>query len=298
MQTESRQPLLSSLLGYYGEGNFITFKKICDIAYPNTGYIYFYSNFFTALNIAGFIEINNNYTSLMRWYSAVNRTKDFIFIKSLKSKIIGTSNDWYRDSKIKPSPLIMDQNNKCLVEGMHKTDFSLNKTNIIFNEKFFERLPKLPIIERVVSFEERMPPVSNGRVEMFNYVLKKWVHVNSQAINEPSLIRITKEFTGVYYYVTYPEINLYYRIQNPEWEFIISAVHLGWDTASYFKYENNNLTIDMQFKIPILILRILFSASECLKIGARLEFINIDKKCAKSFFNYMNNILGIMSWHY
>lgn len=298
MQSESRQPLLSSLLSYYGEGNFITFKKVCEIAYPDARDSYFYSNLFTALNVAGFIEIKNNYTSLMRWYSSTRITEGFIVVESLKSKIMGTTNEWYRDSKIKLYPLIIDQNNDRLIEGSYQNDFVLNKNNYLFNKDFFNRLPNLPVIEKNIGYEEKMLPNSNVRIETFNCENKRWIHVDYYSINEPSLIRITKEFTGIYYYIVYPEINLYYRIQNPEWGLIVAAAQLRWDVTSFFKFESNNLIIDTQFKIPTLILRNLFSASERLKIGAKLEFININEICANSFFNYMSNILGIISCHY
>lgn len=290
MKISTAQPILCSLISYYGQGNDSTFKKICNQVYPEQVHEkYFCTNMMLAANIAGLIDVLNR-KALFKWNSSIN--DNCIKSGSLPLKEIGTTIEWFNNHQDDVCSLIIDKNHFSLIAGTVKNKINDTSSYKIFAKDFFSYMPTVAYIDKYICKNDYYSPIITENVQMFDLGNIAWSVMRNERYEEPCLVRIRKRFSGIHYYIVHPDLNLCFRISHPEWAFVFSLLHLGWEIGDFINYDYGILTIKTQFKLPTLLLRFLFSSSEYLKIGSNLEFFNIKKECSDLFFDYLNTFSG------
>lgn len=288
MKIYSNQSILCLLIQYYSSGNFSTFKKICNIAYPDSYALdYFYANFLQACNISGLIDVLDC-DGAFKWSSALDGNMPYIRIDSSYTKLIGTKLSWFEEYSSDVTAVISSQMHGPLIYSLNST--SKITTNKTFDNLICNMLSDLPKIERRVCHEEKNQLYSNVKFECFNIDSFTWTqtHVSVQDLKQPLLYRIHKDFSGPHYYICYPEFNINFNIRYPEWVYIIACRQFKWSLNEIVDYKDGTLRIDGRFRLPTLVLRYLFANSNTLNIGKDLVFSHIDKKCVDILLSCLN----------
>ena len=95
---------------------------------------------------------------------------------------------------------------------------------------------------------------------------------------ELELIRQKDRFSGYRYYVYLLGQSTAFKINDPEWLFIVAAYLLNLEFKSIFIVEDQTLKIKSTFRLPALILRFLYNNAEKIQLGYIHEFHNIGQE--------------------
>ena len=285
MNNMSRQIKLFSLLRYYGSGDYSTFKNIIvKSGYDIKDSPFFIRNQLLALNIIGAIEIIHT-ASVFKWCTSFDADQRFLKVGKSPSKVIDIDRNGIGQEMV--TSIITDYDDICLINGwLNHHD---NTGCVVYNPQLIEKIQPKSLIEINICIEEKVKRYFNDEVEVYNPIYNRWNICNISDLKAPSLIKIDKDFTGKCLYLAFPETNLYFRIINPSWAFLIAASHLGWDINNFVKFESSNVSIDMTFKLPTLLHRLLFTTCKGLKIGRTLDYYGLEKDYINCFINYINN---------
>ena len=270
MKSNMEQPLFCALIKFYGQGNYSSFKKICDIVFPeNHDKKYFINNILLASNIVGLIEIFHR-DAIFKWSSNLYNNGKSIQIGTSPLKNIGITSDWFESYKQNVVPLIYDQFHDGLIIGtVEKKEHPLQH-QCIFDDKYFEYMPRISLVEKRVCEKENYSICNSGRVQQFDIDNLQWTLHSIDEIANPALIRVERKFSGIQYYIIYPSLQLCYRIRYPEWTFIFASMFLGWKNEKFMNYSSGILSINIQYRLPTLLLRYLFSFREYVKIEFKI----------------------------
>lgn len=281
--TPSDQVLFCRLLSYFHHGDYATFKRICEMAYPQARTDrFFVANCFLSSHLSGMIEISDSERSTWWWASF----ETDIEIKAVRSKLIGTTKSWVEHKATDASPLITDSQGHTLLLGHDKPQSE--RADGIFGHSFFDRFPGFVEAELDVLAPESFRLELGKYIEVYDPEKEKWAVVDQNALSGANLIRVRKEFSGLTYYIINSDLGLLFRVLHPEWAFISALNLLSWPLTTLVQEGDQGLRLPRAIRLPAPILRYLFASSERCRIGPNIEFIEIEESARNRLRSYLN----------
>ncbi len=279
------QVRLCALLKYFHHGDFSRFRQICDQAIGDISSLgpYNYSNLYTASNIAGMIEVSETGLS-NRWWASIGNG---IEVNGHFRKTVETTGV----KKALASVVITDGDGNDLILGSC-TQAKQIPDNHFFGKDFWSRIPRFNTVERQLCIEEPFRFELGKLLEGFDPQDGRWKIVEQEQVDLPLLVRSRGEYSGLAYFVVFPELNLLFRILHPEWAFMVALNLLNWPLERLCAMQGSDLKIKRSFRLPTLLLRFLFASSSSCSVGHEIKFSEVPNDSANSFFKYLDHVRG------
>ena len=278
--TAALQSLTCQALGYFGQGDFHTLRRIIDLLAPQAAAdIYYRSNLAAALSIAGAIDVRES-DEKREWWTSFEGD---IRIEGARSKLIPTSEAGLKSVLHELRPVARDAHDNALILG---TD--LEESNAaFFGSSFQARLPTFAEIESQVCKQVTWDPDTLDQVEVYFFTDGVWRSAKLPSEGS-ALVRVRHRLGGMRHYVVYPRVRLCFQLIRSEWMFFTAINLMGYKDRLPINISSSVLAVERSFRLPLVLQRYLFASSDSVRIGPRLEFFRPTSAACDTLFRYFH----------
>ncbi len=135
--------------------------------------------------------------------------------------------------------------------------------------------------------DKSLVSLSIGEIDIYSFVEDKWEQ-NDIEYNESILIRQKDRFSGYRYYIYILDHKNAFKVNDPEWLFIVSAYMLNLDFRKILVFDKGVLRVKSTFRLPALISMYLYQYSERVQLGYIHEYHNVNEKAVDELFTYLS----------
>jgi len=276
------QPIFCATLNYFQRGRYSAFKRACEITWgvALAEDPFSIANLYSCAHIAGLIDVGEQ-NNLSFWMASFQANKQ---VRPSKKKEIGTDALWFSEHP-NAEPIILDAQNRPLLYGQRSND--LSNGSDFFESTPYSRVSPLKRIEKYLCTPEVFRTDFSGHYELFNHESGRWVSGEINRTDGLTLIRVRKQFSGNIYYIVDVRLHILIRVLLSDWAFPLWLFLSGSSLVSTFKYSSGTLQIPRVIKMPALIYRRLFASCSIVKIGAFIEFTNLDRSTYQWLQDYL-----------
>lgn len=284
--TSAGQIRLAALLRYFQRGDFASFRRSCELAFgdelsPSSPY--FCANLLLAAQIGGLCDVGSESGATKWWWAA---HEGDVNIRSLRPKQIGVLPEWFERHQGSLVPVIARSDGAPLLLGAH-LDRPETFSTTIFSMGLDRLMPSFKALESQVC--EQLAPHDDfpGWVEAYCPDTGSWEDSAVDMSYGAQLLKAQREYSGISFYVQNVPLGLRVKIKDPSWAFLVAFFLLGWPLASLVRVEGATLSFWRTVKLPAVMGRLLFANSQSLRIGPRIIFEGVHRRCIDGTLAYL-----------
>ena len=276
---------LAALLRYFQQGDFVSFRKSCELALGDelVSSPYYCADLLLAAQIGGLCDVGSDSGTIKWWWAA---HEGDINIRSLRPKQIGVSAEWLDCHKGPPIPLIARSDGVQLMLGA-RLDTKVTFSTTIFSSGLDQLLPSYKVLESQLCEPMALHDDFPGWVEAYCPETGSWEHSAVDMSRGAQLLKAQRKYSGVSFYVQNIPLGVRVKIKDPSWAFFIAFFLLGWPLASLFRVEGTTLRLWRAVKLPAVMGRLLFANAQLLRIGPQIVFEDVHPRCIDGALAYL-----------
>lgn len=275
----SKQVAMCAYLSHYSEGDFNLFKR--GMAEAECTYSERFDSKFLPYNLfqayvsAGLIEVTES-NPLLRWHCYLPGNIEVrgsphkrILVRNIESDVV---------------TLIQTKNGMPLLFGSAEVDPS--SSNVFsYQPSVLQKIGSFSSIVDRISIKVRWDISDSSEMERYT-VTSGWTPFEMSSLDSPSFVRIRGSWGGRQYFVVFPEIDYALKIDAVEWAYLAAARLLRWDLSEIIKFQQKTVMVPGSFRLPTLVLRVLFSKASMVILGDVNSWENFEPANAESLRSY------------